>query len=372
MYRQATGMLRSDVHVLTLKYQNPDRFPPNGVEVSTVDAERVSRVRWQRYVQYARNWKTGFFRGTRSELEWWTANAKAQRPAVALCHYGTTAARMAPLFKKLGIPVVVHFNGFDLPRNPQDSRYIKQLRAALGFFSGFVVVAPHMREWLLRHNVPNDKIRFIPYGVPVEQFSIAHVQEQPCQFLAVGRLVEKKRPDLTLRAFAKCASSTPDIQLTLAGDGPLHEECVRLAQELGVANSVTFLGSCSPEQVKQQLAKASVFVQHSVTASNGDMEGWPVAIAEAAASGLPIVSTRHASIPQQVEHGVSGFLSDERDWATMAENLRRLAIDPALRKTMGQAARSHISNFDTSRQIALLEDYLHEVARSASPQRSAQ
>jgi glycosyltransferase involved in cell wall biosynthesis len=148
------------------------------------------------------------------------------------------------------------------------------------------------------------------------------------------------------------------------GDGDFMPEVRRLVDELHLADRVELLGAQPPDRVRAELARASVFVQHSVTAASGDKEGWPVSIAEAAASGLPIVSTRHASIPEQVEHEESGLLCNEGDWRTMGEHMRRLAGNATLRRSMGAAARSRIEPFDTGRQIAMLEDVLVAAAES--------
>lgn len=372
MYRQATGMNQSHVRVLTQDYQNRERFPATNIAVDVVDAWRVPAGRWQRYYHYLSNWRTGFFRGTKSEIEWWRAKAAAERPSVALCHYGPIALRMLPLFRQLGIPLVAHFNGFDLPKQPHDTRYARRLKRAFPALAGCVVVAPHMREWLLNSGLPEEKLRYIPYGVPLEDFKADNLADvRQCNFLIVGRLVEKKQPDLTIRAFAKCVEKFPDCRLTIVGDGPLRSECERLVSDLGVAQWIEFLGACSAEEVKSLLSKSSVFVQHSVTASNGDMEGWPVAIAEAAASGLPVISTRHASIPDQVLHGVTGLLCDELDWKSMADHMMQLAGDSSTRKEMGLAAREHMKQFDSSRQIAALEEYLHTVAAGKSDHHKA-
>ena len=103
---------------------------------------------------------------------------------------------------------------------------------------------------------------------------------------------------------------------------------------------------------------ASVFVQHSITSGHGDKEGWPVAIAEASASRLPIVSTIHASIPEQVIDGSTGFLVAEGDENAMASAMTKLALNPSLRKRFGDSAREHIRNWDTQSQVQKLESIL--------------
>jgi glycosyltransferase involved in cell wall biosynthesis len=85
---------------------------------------------------------------------------------------------------------------------------------------------------------------------------------------------------------------------------------------------------------------SDVFIHHSVTDHEGNEEGLPVAILEAMADGLPVVSTRHAGIPEAVQEGVTGYLVEEGDSAGMSERLMRLASDGALRRTMGEAGWS--------------------------------
>jgi glycosyltransferase involved in cell wall biosynthesis len=110
---------------------------------------------------------------------------------------------------------------------------------------------------------------------------------------------------------------------------------------------VTLHGVQPSPVVADLMAKADIFLQHSATdPTNGDMEGLPVAILEAMARGLPVVSTRHAGIPEQVVEEETGFLVDEGDVDGMAKGILRLAIDPSLRQRMGQAGhRRAMENF---------------------------
>ena len=101
-------------------------------------------------------------------------------------------------------------------------------------------------------------------------------------------------------------------------------------------------------------------MQHSVTDANGDQEGQPVSLVEAAATGLPIVSTRHSGIPDVVLDGRSGFVVDEHDVAAMGDRIARLALDLALRVEMGAAGQEHITREfslerETERLIGILE-----------------
>jgi glycosyltransferase involved in cell wall biosynthesis len=175
--------------------------------------------------------------------------------------------------------------------------------------------------------------------------------------------VDKKAPVATLRAFARCLEQAPGCQLRVIGDGPLLDEARATAEALGIAGQVVFLGSQPREVVAAELAGASVFLQHSVTSASGDMEGWPVSIAEAMAAGLPVVATRHAGISDQVAEGESGFLVAEHDWQAMAERMLRLARDVELRVQMGTRSRATaVRRFDQGTMVARLESMLQAAA----------
>lgn len=364
MYRQTSMMPRLQLKVLYRKYHNRESFPPKGFEVAPVGGfrplpdgaiARRATLAWRRI----RGKAYGGFDGAPSEAKWFDATLKKNPPAVALAQFGVVGVRLMPLFERHGVPLVVHFNGYDLSSKLRTDSYRTRLQRLAPKFAACIVVANYMAEWLVDNGVPEDRIHKIPYGTPFELLTKAeNVGQQPCRCLAVGRFVDKKRPDLTLKAFAIATQGDPAARLIMIGDGPRLAECKSLAGELGIANQVEFLGSQPPERVASELSAAGMFVQHSVTAESGDKEGWPVAIAEAAGAGLPVVSTRHASIPEQVEHGVTGLLCDEHDWKTMGENMRSLVVDASLRAKMGAAARESMMAFDTRRQVGKLESLL--------------
>ena len=105
--------------------------------------------------------------------------------------------------------------------------------------------------------------------------------------------------------------------------------------------------------------RAAIFVQHSVTASNGDTEGFPVVIAEAMVSALPVVSTRHSGIPEGVVEGETGLLVAEGDVDGMGAALARLLADPSLAAKMGAAGRARaLEKLDQNRARARLREIL--------------
>jgi len=211
------------------------------------------------------------------------------------------------------------------------------------------------------------RLHYIPYGVDTTQFAGAEPGHAPPVFLAVGRFVEKKAPETTLLAFMKVRQSVPDARLVFIGDGPLLSVCRRISRALGLDCAVTFRGYEPPATIARVLATARAFVQHSVTASDGDAEGTPVSILEAMAAGLPVVSTRHGGIKDVVVEGETGFLVDEGDVEGMAERMAALAADAALAARLGAAGRRRaLDLFTIETSIARL----WEVVRTASARRA--
>lgn len=362
MYRQANGLHGFDVTAVSGRIENQDNFPPENFNVLATPPlpENWYRSPLLRFQNYLRNFNRDFFKGTVVESKWLDQQLTgSQRPDLILCHYGTSLHKIAKHAIHHNIPVVGHFNGHDLSYSLNSPRYVKQLRKLAPRLAGCVVVADYMRDALIGVGVSPDRIVKIPYGVSCDEFTPTQgLANDPCRFLHLGNFVEKKRPDITLQAFAECHRQVPNSELVMIGDGPLMDECKRIVASENLDDCVHLLGKQLRERVREELLKASVFVQHSVTSSLGDREGWPVAIGEACGSGLPVISTRHASIPEQIDDGQTGLLVDEKDTAGMAAAMIKLAESTDLRVSMGNASRDKALTFDLSKQLGELQDYL--------------
>ena len=133
----------------------------------------------------------------------------------------------------------------------------------------------------------------------------------------------------------------------MVGDGPLLEDARQLVNDLQLQDRVQFLGVKSQEEVAALMCQVRVFVQHSLVAPDGDSEGNPVSVMEAQLSGLPVIATRHAGIPEVVLDGETGVLVAEGDVEAMAEAMLTLLKKPMLAQQFGQAgqkrAREHFT-----------------------------
>lgn len=282
-----------------------------------------------------------------------------------LANYGLSAAHLVQAARKRGIPVVPHFHGYDASMHKVIKEYGAAYRQLFEWAPAIVAVSTVMKQKLVALGAPEEKVKVIPYGIDIDQFSPQPaLRSSDLIFLSVGRFTAKKGPQVTIRAFARVLRDFPQATLVMAGshDG-LYEECRQLADELDVLAAIRFVGVQDSSQIAIWMQQATVFVQHSVTPASGDMEGTPLSILEAAASGLPVVSTRHGGILEAVVEGETGFLVDEYDEEGMARQMKLLAGDRALAARMGESGREHIAaNYNRAYQLDKLFQLLQSVA----------
>jgi len=285
-------------------------------------------------------------RGRDWEYEFTYSFVKAFRDShcqAVLAEYGPTGVDVMDACAEANLPLIVHFHGFDASRNDILSDYATGYRRLFRQAAALIAVSRPMYEALQNLGAPEQKLHLNPYGVDLELFCGARPEQAPPNFVSVGRFTEKKAPFLTLLAFQRVRSQQPAARLTMIGDGHLRLACRDLAKALHIDEAVSFPGTMSPVEIQACFRRARAVVQHSIVAADGDSEGTPVALLEAGASGLPVVATRHAGIPDAVPDGKSGLLVDELDVDAMAAAMLRLARDPALAAELGRAAREHIA-----------------------------
>ncbi len=266
---------------------------------------------------------------------------KSKHVDVVLAQFGPVGVAWMPICKRADIPLIVHFHGFDAYRSDILSsvglRYPELFKQA----AAIIVVSHHMGRQLVNLGCLPEKLNFIPYGVDIDFFTPGNEPSQP-QLLACGRFVAKKNPIKTIEAFNLAKKVIPNLQLTMIGDGPLLEASKNKVDDLDLNDSVRFAGVCLPEEVRDIMRDSMIFIQHSCIDDNGDAEGLPLAILEAGACGLPVVSTKHTGIPDTVIDGQTGFLVAEGDTKSMAEKITRLVWQKEERRRMRKAARKQI------------------------------
>ena len=243
-------------------------------------------------------------------------------------HYGVVAGRLA------GVPVIVntrHRAEFRLVAGPEGSQITTEspdkksewiFRATLPWVGSVVLISEATRQFFIRYRgIPEAKTHVILNGANLERF--LKVPAHPgsalprVRFGIAARLVPEKDHFTLLRAFAAVATEVPGSELQIAGDGPLRDRLIGFAQELNLANRVTFLGALSNTELF--MSHLDIFVLSSLN------EGLPVALLEAMAAGLPVVATRAGGVEEAAVDGYNAYLSAPGDSVGLAESMIRMA-----------------------------------------------
>jgi len=250
-------------------------------------------------------------------------------------HFGPSGIEILPLAKKLKIPLVVSFHGYDgsVLLNYED--YLSNLRR-LFKYAHIIFPSYYMLNELKKavndipefsviyYGIPLDKFSFINRTTPYEKYS----NNKKIVFLQVSNFVEKKGHYYTIIAFSKFLKFYKNAELILGGDGYLLNEIKTLVNNLGIRNKVIFKGAVNQNQVIKLMSEADIFLHHSITGPNGDKEGIPNVIMEAMATGLPCISTLHAGIPELINDRTNGYLVDEKDVESFVHKMIKLVKSP--------------------------------------------
>jgi GT2 family glycosyltransferase/glycosyltransferase involved in cell wall biosynthesis len=260
--------------------------------------------------------------------------------------YPATALLTYPASVATGIPFTMMPAGVDI------SHYVNIGRNKLAEVTqsrnciGVITIGSYHHQFLVEQGVPEEKIILERQAVELPNVKVngAHgseLRKRP-RVISIGRMIEKKG----FRYLIAAAQKLPEMDFVIYGYGPLELELTQLAKSLKVDNLV-FGGSLdSTQALWTAYAEADIFALACVRASDGDLDGLPTVLVEAMASGLTVVSTRIANIPDLVVDGVTGFLANANDTQTLIEALQRAAaMTPGRRAHMLFAAHKRATSY---------------------------
>ncbi len=171
----------------------------------------------------------------------------------------------------------------------------------------------------------------------------------PPQLLCLGRLSDEKGFDLAISAFASLLDRYPELQLSIAGDGPLRADLEQQAATLGVREAVKFKGLIEPKEIPKLMNEATIVLLPS------RREGFPLVALEAAQMARPVIATRVGGLPESVAHQETGLLIEKEDTSALADAIAFLLNSPDVANRMGKASRSRV--LDTFRHENCVEAY---------------
>ncbi len=306
------------------------------------------------------------------------ARLRPLAPVLVHAHCGIDGLLALPLAKALGVPLVTTLHGHEVSRTRSRlllsgrlswTRYALFGRRLMKRGDLFLAVSEAVRARAVARGFPEARTVVHHIGVDLDRLRPDPSLVEPGLVLHVGRLVEKKGTAVLLDAFAAVRARHPAARLVVIGDGPLRARLEHRAAGLG--DGVRFLGAQPPDAVARWMQRAWLIAAPSVTAADGDAEGLPTVLVEAAASGLPAVATRHSGIAEIVDDGVTGLLVPEGDTRALAEAIVASLGRKAARAQCARAARARAErSFDLVEQSRLLEDHYDRLRRQLRSDRS--
>jgi len=300
--------------------------------------------------------------------------------ALVHAHFGTGAVYALRWAERFALPLVVSFHGHDVTRlcsherfYPTNWRYSLLSRRLFSRMTLGLCASAELRDLLVGLGVDPGKLREHRLGVDLSAFGKTEREIDRVHVAMIGRLVPKKGFEIGLRAFADAARTQPHVRLAIAGDGPLERRLRELSARLGLGARVTFAGALSARDVAALLARSDILLAPSVIDARGDRDSGLIVVKEASASEVVPIGSVHGGIPDIIDDGVTGFLVPEGDVYALAERLRGLIADAALRARMGAAARAKMEReYDNRQCVERLEGFYDDAlalfARDHRPQ----
>ena len=295
----------------------------------------------------------GGFLATVRRARAWLA---AERPDLVLT-YNWGAIESAVAARSLGLPLVHHEDGFgpeEAERRLRRRSWLRRLalRSVPVVVPSLVLQRIATAEWRL----PAAQVHHLPNGVDLARFRPAGVVPDGIVGTVGGLRAEKDHATL-LRAFADPALAAARLQLV--GGGALEAELHALAQQLGVADRVRFVGPVA--DTAPSYAAMTVFVMSSRT------EQMPIALLEAMAAGLPVVATDVGDVRAILPESAAAYIVPKADPAALARALAAVLGDPALRQRLGADNRRRVEErYEARRCLARFTALYERVATARS------
>ena len=294
---------------------------------------------------------------------------KREKVRLIHAHFGPNGVRILRTKKRLGLPLITTFYGYDMSRLVQQKKWRKAYKKLFREGDFFLVEGSHMKRDMISLGCSPQKIKIQHIGVDINKFKYQERKlknnDSKIRVLFCGRFTEKKGLIYGLKAIKIVTEKFPNLEFRIIGDGELRSEIEHFIKEENMQRSVVLLGYQPHYVFLEEAQKADILLQPSVTAKNGDSEGGaPTVLLEAQATGLPVISTYHADIPEVVMDGKSGFLVPERNPETIASKLEYLIKNPELWIEMGKYGRKHIEeNYNIYKEVKKLEDIYSQFIR---------
>ncbi|WP_395490614.1 colanic acid biosynthesis glycosyltransferase WcaL [Cedecea davisae] len=280
---------------------------------------------------------------------------------VFIAHFGPAGVTAAKL-KELGLlkgKIATVFHGIDISHRDALAHYTPEYRQLFERGDLMLPISDLWASRLKQMGCPDGKIAVSRMGVDMDKFSLRPMKTPgtPLEIISVARLTEKKGLHIAIEACRLLKARGVAFRYNILGIGPWELRLKTLIEQLQLDDVVFMPGFKPSHEVKEMLDSADLFLLPSITGEDGDMEGIPVALMEAMAVGIPVVSTIHSGIPELIDAGESGWLVPEKDAFALADRLQASAAvsESELQLMLARAREKVASQFNQQviyRQLA--------------------
>lgn len=271
------------------------------------------------------------------------------KPEIILCHFGNNGL-IAAIWEKAGvidIPFITIIHAHEIA-GLSDKQGVKTYNPLISGNHLFLPISDYWKNLLQKWGADIERVKVHRMGVDLNRFVYKKrsiPEAGTIQILTVGRLVEQKGIEYAIKAMAILKKiESRKFNLVVIGGGELEIPLKQLVLDLDLQNEIEFKGPRSQADITEALHKAHLFLLPSVTASNGFKEGIPVAIMEAMAMGLPVISTYHSGIPELITNEISGLLVEEKNEKEIASQIKKITNNSELYADIIQKGRLKIEN----------------------------
>jgi len=344
--------------ILALEKQNMENFPWSPIYTPGAVGRFIFKAaRKLNFDLYPREYKAGIRR---------------YHPGILHSHFADQGWRDLPMVKANNLRHIVTFYGYDVNMLPlRYPQWRKKYHELFSYAEVFLCEGSFMAKSIIELGCPPEKVRVHHLGVDLDQIPCIPrtlKDNEPVKILIAGSFREKKGIPLALEAVGMIKEKYPALQVTIIGDITGQEKeieekrkIMQVIHNYGLNLNVRFMGFLSHPALMTEAYHHHIFLSPSVTAADGDTEGGaPVTIIEMAASGMPVVSSRHCDIPEVIP---AGLLADERDVHGLAGHIEWLIEHPERWNDIALQGRKHI---EVQYNVRMQGEHLEAIYRSLS------
>ncbi len=281
---------------------------------------------------------------------------QADQVNVIHAHFGRAGYLAINAADRAKLPLITSFYGYDVAQYGKLPKWQRNYRRLFERGDLMLCLGPNMQRDLIELGCPQEKTRIHHLGVDIRNIEYrprVWNGQEPLRVLIAAAFRPKKGIPFALQALGQFRREV-DLQITLIGDTldtpdsmPEKQKILATIEAQALSDCTAVLGFKPYQFLLEEAYNHHVFIAPSITADDGDMEGTPMALADMAATGIPIISTRHADIPELIVDGNTGLLADERDTEGLVQHLRWLVSNQDQWETITREGRQHIeTEFD--------------------------